>query len=231
VVPFVLVIVIVHLWGSRVNRKKARSWMVAHQPILSQEFAHQGFDRKTAGGQEEVQSELVKPEDLLKEKSAAEYMAYATGRQNVAFLDVKLTFIKRYNPLLMVGEAALGFFFDSMPAPEERMEATLYAFDGKETALLGEVDKSAYSKSTYDGFVFAVVHKDLMKRLRDERYDLSLTSTKDNAKLPDWATTMSEGNEITEAILTPDLVKAIATAGETFEALVVTDMPMDKPKK
>lgn len=177
---------------------------------------------------------LVLPEDLLKEKAANEYLTYATGRQNAAFVDVRLTLVKRYNPLLRFGEQALSFFFDSMPATEERMEATIYAFDGREGALVpatrqGEEKKA--EKSGYDGFVWAVVHKNMMKRLRDERFDLSLTSTKDHAKLPAWATVMSEASEITETLLTPEMIKAVEMAGESLEALVVTDMPMDQPKK
>ena len=88
-------------------------------------------------------------------------------------------------------------------------------------------------RRTFDrhGFVFAVVHKDLMKRLREERYDLSLTATKDSAKLPVWVTTMSESAAITDALLTPELITAINDAGDRFEALVVTDQPIDQPKK
>jgi hypothetical protein len=41
---------------------------------------------------------------------------------------------------------------------------------------------------------------------------------------------MSESAEVTESLLTPDLVKAIHDAGDAFEALIVTDQPMDQPK-
>ena len=53
-----------------------------------------------------------------------------------------------------------------------------------------------------------------MKRLRNDRYDVSITTTRDNAKLPNWATVMSESAEVTDALLTPELVKAIGEAGE-----------------
>lgn len=185
--------------------------------------------------------ELVIPEDLLREKSPNVYETYATGRLNVAFLDVRLELVKRYNPLLWSGELALSLFFDSMPAPQEKMEATSYAFDGKEKELVpvsgGKLGREVIeerklpSNSTYDGFVWAVVHKDAMKRLRDERYDLSLTSTKDHPKLPAWATVMSESAEITDTLLTSELIKAVTEAGEALEALVVTDQPVDQPKK
>ena len=70
-----------------------------------------------------------------------------------------------------------------------------------------------------------------MKQLRDDRYDLSLTATRDNPKLPDWATIMTESAEITDIMLTKDLVKAIEETGEDLEALIITDQPIDAPKK
>ena len=85
--------------------------------------------------------------------------------------------------------------------------------------------------SSYDGFVFAIVHKNKMKQLRDDRYDLSLTTTKDHAKLPVWATVMSESAEITEAMLTDDLLKAVNECGDLLEALVITDQPIEAPRK
>lgn len=155
----------------------------------------------------------------------------------MACLDIKISLLKRYNPMALIAEQTLGFLFESMPAPKERMEATLLAFDGAESGMVpartGGVaaEKPTPSKSTYDGFVWAVVHKDYMGTLREGRYDLSLTSTKDHAKLPQWATVMSESAEITDAMLTPELVDAVTKAGDSFEALVVSDQPIDAPRK
>ncbi|KAF2179361.1 DUF1682-domain-containing protein [Zopfia rhizophila CBS 207.26] len=225
ILPFIIVVVAVHLWGTRTNRRKATHWMRAHAPLLQQEFAQVGYIRPQASVDD----------NMLREKKADEYIIYATGRQNVAFIDVKLTLVKRFNPLLRFGETILGLFFESLPAPQERMEATSYVFDGREAQIVpgfgkGE-EKKSVPNSTFDGFVWAVVHKDLMKRLREDRYDLSLTTTKDHSKLPVWVTVMSESAEITETLLTPELIKAVNDAGDNFEALVVSDQPMDQPKK
>ncbi|KAF1988832.1 DUF1682-domain-containing protein [Aulographum hederae CBS 113979] len=242
VLPFIIVILFVHVWGTRTNRRKSKAWMTAHLPILREEFAQVGFKpSKRMLSVDEVQgSGLLKAneaageeevtEELLKEKRPDLYLAYATGRQNAAFLDMQITLAKRYNPFMRFGELALGLFFESMPAPQERMEATLYAFDGKENILCRNAQPLS-QKSTFDGFVWAVVHKDMMKRLRDDRYDLSLTSTKDHPKLPQWATVMSESAEITEAMLTPEIIKCINEAGEALEALVISDQPMEQPTK
>jgi hypothetical protein len=123
-------------------------------------------------------------------------------------------------------------------APEkERMEIIAYSFDGRENSLVpqrireAEGSKKGAGRSEYDGFVWAVVNKDVMKRVREERYDLSLTTTKDHSKLPPWCTVMSESAEITENMLTPELVKAVEQCEGALDMLVVTDQPVDKPKK
>ncbi|KAB8446228.1 hypothetical protein FH972_025210 [Carpinus fangiana] len=231
ILPFIIIVIAFHLWGSGKNRRKARAWAQAHIPLLDAEYASVGFDRANKPLAETPGSEL----DRLRKVSEAEYLGYASGRQNVAFVDIKLTLAKRFNPMARIGEEATGFLFESMPAPRERMEATAYPFDGTETALLAASpsgSKPEKFKSSYDGFVFAIVHKDSMKFLRDGRYDLSLTQTRDHAKLPAWATVMSESAEITDALLTPDLVAAVAQAGDAaFEALILSDQPIDKPQR
>lgn len=185
-------------------------------------------------------SDIDIPEELLRENASNEYTTYATGRQNAAFVDIKLSLLKRYNPFGLASEAVLGLFLDSMPAPTERMEASIYTFDGKESELVpgsgGKADHDASQQrkpgnSTYDGFVWAIAHKDKMNQLRTDRYDISLTTTKDSPKLPNWVTVMSESAEITDTLLTPELAHIVEQAGEGLEALIITDQPIDQPKK
>ena len=244
ILPILVLIILLNLWGSRANRQRAKQWAATHLPMLESEFASIGFSGnsrspKLGDGQDKGLAKAMAgstdvPDDMLREKSKGEYITYATGRQNVAWLDVKVSLYPRYNPFKWIGELALSFFSDSMQAPTERVEATIYCFDGKEKGLVPAQSQSGgggSKDSTYDGFVWAIVHKDKMKQLRDDRYDLSLTTTKDHPKLPAWATCMSESAEVTEALLTPDLIKAINDAGEDLEALIVTDQPIDAPKK
>jgi hypothetical protein len=219
IIPVIVLVVVVNWWGGAANRKRAKQWAGKNLAPLEAEYAQVGF-----GGA------------LWKEKSKNEFVTYCTGRQNVAWLDVKLTLFKRYNPVMWFGELVASFFFETMPAPEERLEATAYMFDGKEKSLVpalaqAQSNPTPNKDSAYDGFVWAVVHKDKMRQLRDDRYDLSLTTTKDHPKLPLWATVMSESAEITEALLTPELVKVVADAGEDLEALIISDQPIDAPKK
>lgn len=179
--------------------------------------------------------EQLSPERLIKEKSLFEYASYATGRQNIAFMDVKISLKKRFNPFMTAIESSLGLFFDSFVAPADAVEAVIYPFDGKEDKIVPSIPggaelRSKDAKSSYDGFVWAVVNKDNMKQLRDDRYDVSITFTKDHAKLPNWTTVMSENAEITSNLLTDELVSAIKQAGDLFEYLIVSDQPLEKPR-
>ncbi|KAI9837772.1 MAG: hypothetical protein M1819_006706 [Sarea resinae] len=252
ILPFIILIVVVHAWGTRTNRRKAKRWIAAHAPVLQKEFSVVGFSNRKAPSIDSVQSEgllkafnnseLLATEELMKERSIQEYSTYATGRANVAFVDVDLTLLKRYNPLSLAMEYGLSFVFESLPTPVEKMETTLYVFDGREKDLVpvrksreqqepAEQQRTKNAPSTYDNFVFAIVNKDMMKQLRDERYDVTLTSTRDNAKLPNWATVMSESSEITDTLLTPELIKAVELAGDDLNYLIITDQPLDKPQK
>lgn len=234
------------MFGTSINRKKAKAWVTAHAPVLQKEFALVGFGGRKAPTAEDIEGEglakslasdsLDLPIDLLKEKSPQEFTTYATGRQNVAFLDVNLTLLKRYSPLSMIAEYGMSLLMESVPAPTEVMEAILYPFDGREALTVPGQAPGAHelrkdTKSSYDGFVWAVVNKDTMRQLRDDRYDVSITSTKDSSKLPNWATVMSESAEITDFLLTPELIKAVEEAGELLNHLIITDQPIDQPLK
>jgi len=246
ILGLILVIVAIHLYGTSTNRKKAKKWISSLAPTLQNEFALVGFGGRRLPTVDEIQSEglaktiasgqLELPEELLKEKSPNEFTSYATGRLNVAFVDLSLSLLKRYNPLSLLLDYGMSVFFDSVQAPTERMEALLYAFDGKEHLSVpgqapGAQELRKDLKSSYDNFVWAIVNKDTMKQLRDDRYDVSITTTKDNPKLPNWATVMSESAEVTDFMLTPELIKAVEQAGELLEHLIITDQPIDQPQK
>lgn len=242
ILPTILVIIFAHWWGVRANRRRANAWMGSHISAFESEFASVGFSGRRVISATQVQQEgLAKAveqsganENVLKEKSKDVFMSYASGRQNVAFVDLKINLLKRYNPFLFIGDFVMPFFMESFPAVSEKVEITAYAFDGKEKDLIPRVPGQEPIKgrdSTYDGFVWAIVHKDAMKRLRDERYDLSLTTTKDHPKLPQWASIMSESAEITETLLTKDLIAAVEKVGmDGLESLIISDMPEDAPK-
>ena len=121
IIPVLLLVIALNAWGTRANRARAKKWAATHFPLLESEYAKVGF-----GGNGST------AEEMLREKSKAEFITHCTGRQNVAWLDIKLSLYPRYNPFKWVVEILASFFFDTMPAPVERVEATAYMFDGKE---------------------------------------------------------------------------------------------------
>lgn len=238
------VVLLLHLFGARLNRTKAKKWIRAHAEPLTAEFASVGFAGVPVGLADKKGDELVQAfaahnakqgDALLKEKSLFEFATYATGRANVAFLDVKLTLLKRFNPISMLAETVAAFMFDSASENHEVAEAVLIPFDGKEALTVPGLPGAAEvrtkdNKSAFDNFVWAIVHKERMKQVREDRYDVSLTVTKDHPKLPNWLTVMTESAEITDALLTPELIKAAELAGDLLEYLIISDQPVEKPK-
>jgi hypothetical protein len=101
-------VLLIHMWGTRANRARAKAWIQAYSPILEQEFALVGFGGRKAPTAEEVEAQgllqssanpdLDAPVELMKEKAPNVYSSYATGRQNIAWVDLDITLIKRYNP-------------------------------------------------------------------------------------------------------------------------------------
>lgn len=223
-------IFIFHFFGSKSNRSKAKAWIRANGDALKSEFSLVGFDRSPRQDADNLDND-----SLLREKSLFEYSTYASGRQNIAFMDINITLAKRFNPLMNLAETLAGFVNESFGSPEDIVEAALYPFDGKESLTVpalknvAEEDRVKDSKSTYDGFVWAIVNKSCMQKLRSERYDVSLTATKDHSKLPNWVTIMSESAEVTETLLTQELIQVVTAAGELFDYIVVTDQPLEQP--
>lgn len=242
ILGLIFIVVAIHLYGTRTNRQKAKKWISSIAPVLQKEFAVVGLGGRPSLPAVEglamsmATDTLQLPEDLLNEKSPQDFSTYATGRQNVAFADINLTLLKRYNPFSMILDYVMSLIIDSISAPVERMEAVMYPFDGREALTVPGQAPGAHelrkdTKSSYDGFVWAIVNKDTMKQLRDDRFDVSITATKDNLKLPVWATVMSESAEVTDLLLTPELVKAVETAGELLDHLIITDQPIEQPQR
>lgn len=228
-----VILFIFHFIGSRANRNKAKAWMRANAGAMQSEFASVGFDRGVT-----MDADSLQAEKFLREKSLSEFTSYATGRQNAAFMDVNINMTKKFNPILLGVEKAGSFLAESLgAAPEDTVEAVIYPFDGKESLTVPvrrdipeEEQRPKDSKTSFDGFVWAVVNKSRMQKLRDDRYDVSLTATKDNSKLPEWLSVMSESAEITDTFLTKELADLVKAVGDDFHYLIVSDQPSDSPR-
>ncbi|KAK6354788.1 hypothetical protein TWF696_003922 [Orbilia brochopaga] len=217
-----------HFIGVGMNRKIAKNWVLQHVPLLQREYARVGFQR-TLTTADEVKDAVAagkyvgNEKDLIREESSQSFVHYASGRMNIltTVFDIKLK--GRGNPFLWAFEAITAFFLDSIEAPSDTVTITSYSADG------ADASKTGGHSSKYDGFVWGVVNKKAMAKHREARYDISLTKTVDTNKLPPWLTVMTESAEITELLLTKDLIAAIEKFGPSFQYLLITDQPAEKP--
>ena len=121
--PFLVILVFVHLWGTRTNRRKMRAWARTHLPVMQREFAIVGVSKDADQGvisKLQTSESVEVPDGLVRMKTPSEWISYATGRQNAAFVDIKLNIAKRYNPLARLTDVALGLISESTPAPRKR---------------------------------------------------------------------------------------------------------------
>src|SRR5258708_5714192 len=44
-IPFILLALLVHFWGTKKNSRKAKKWMAVHAPVLEREFALVGYSQ------------------------------------------------------------------------------------------------------------------------------------------------------------------------------------------
>ncbi|CUS12008.1 unnamed protein product [Tuber aestivum] len=207
-----------HFWGTRRNRAIANKFFSSMSPVLSQEFSYVGFDPYGRANTEQP----VTADYALKENHPLEFVAYASGRQNVAFMHTTIKLQRRSNPIIWFGEHLFAFFFESVPTPTDNATITISPFDGQDAGKGGP-------NSKYDNFVWALVNKNQMKRWREDRYDLSLTRTSDWDGLPNWLAVMSENKEIGDTVLTKELKEAVVDCPDILEYLIVSDQPIDKP--
>lgn len=213
-----------HVWGTKRNRAIARKFITSVTPVLAQEFAYIGFDPQGRANTTDTAPADFNPETALKESHPLEFVSYASGRQNIAFMHTTIKLQRRSNPVAWIGESLIAFIFDSLPPPGDGVVITISPFDGQDSGKQG----GGYN-SKFDNFVWALVNKRDMKRWRDERYDLSLTTTKDWDGLPDWLAVMSESKEIGDTVLFKELKDAVVDCQNVLEYLIVTDQPIDKP--
>ncbi|KAK6538816.1 hypothetical protein TWF694_010381 [Orbilia ellipsospora] len=228
VLGFLSLMITWHFIGVGINRKIAKNFVKKHVPLLQREYARVGF-QKTLTTTEEAKDDVAAgkfvgdEKTLIREESAQEFVHYDSGRMNVLSTVFEIKLKGRGNPFLWVFESLTSFFMDSVAAPSDTVTITTYTADGADASRTGG------HSSKYDSFVWGIVNKKSMSKHRDARYDLSLTKTVDTNKLPPWLTVMTESSEITEMLLTKELIAAIEAFGPSFQYILITDQPIEKP--
>lgn len=156
----------------------------------------------------------VAPDKLYVKDSSENYSAYATGRVNIAKVDLTFKLKPRHNLFVYLLEYALAFFTSSVQTPSDRVDITI-------TPSL---------EAEYDNFISAIVSKIGMNDFRKFNYFLSLTKTSDSDSLPQSFVFMSESTEIQEKLLTPRIKEALTLESASWLRYVAfTDQAIERP--
>ncbi|GAA6019270.1 hypothetical protein JCM10207_005060 [Rhodosporidiobolus poonsookiae] len=152
-----------------------------------------------------------------------EAVSYATGRRGVEYVWTKVrvgahdVVARLYN----IGRSIADYSYDS----------------GAEKVVLDF--KLAPPQATPGAlFCFAVVKREILKSIRDDRWDLrTFTTTSEYPSLSPSLIALTESGDITSAMLKDpetglaDALKEGAEGLEYFESLVITDMPVEEPSE
>lgn len=157
----------------------------------------------------------VTPSALYIKDSSENYSSYASGRQNIAKVNINFKLKARHNIFVLIMETILSYFTDSVPVPVDKVDIFIYPADDVQ----------------YDNFIQAIVSKLGMNDFRKFNYYLSLTRTVDSTEIPESFVFMSEVNEIQEKIAIPELTEGLSLSSASFLKFIsFTDQPIEKPE-
>lgn len=199
-VGFVIGYLIVFTLGSKYNRKMVDKFVNAILPALKDNFFQVGVTKSK----------------LLAQDDQQHFTLYATGRLRVESMISRIVLQARQNPLMWIMEYGTGFFFDSIPYPEDKVTVEF------------KLDEDASSK--FDNFIWAVVTKDHMNDYRKENYYLSLTKTAENPDLPPEFVFMNEVPEMNKVLYSKKLQSLLTKSKNFLQFFAITDQPSDKPE-
>lgn len=150
----------------------------------------------------------------------SDVFVFSTGRRAVRSLHTVLRMLPRQDLLQMTYQFVLGTF-DLKYRAEDRVTLDI-SFDDKTTAQIPD-------------FVWAVVSKDELSSIREERWDLTFTKTTESSLLPPTLSVMTELADITDNLLKPmgnfSLPKLLSDSAALayFRSLSISDQPLTRP--
>jgi hypothetical protein len=194
---FTLGYILLFVLGDRYNKSLITGFLSGVSDVFNKNFFQFGVNAK----------------DLYIKDSAENYSSYATGRVNIAKVNINFTLQPRQNVFVWFFEYVLSFFFAVAESPEDRVDIVITP------------------SAEYDNFILGFVSKLGMNESRNLNYYLSLTKTTDSPSLPQSFVYMSEANEFQEKLTTQE-IKAVLNNSVTtsfLKYLAFTDQPAVKP--
>lgn len=196
-IVFTLVFVIFYKAGDLYNYSKVSAFLGGVKDVFEKNFYLYGVGNGK----------------LYVKDSSESYSSYATGRENIAKVNLNFRLAPRQNVLIWIMESLFGYFTESVPVPEDRVEIVIHP------------------SADYENFVSAVVSKNGMNDYRKANYYLSLTRTTDSPLLPESFVFMSESNEFQEKTFTTKFADSLTLSMANFLRFVAfTDQPVERPE-
>ncbi|KNZ79823.1 Coiled-coil domain-containing protein 47 [Termitomyces sp. J132] len=164
-----------------------------------------------------LEKQFSKPlgKDRLTKDGNSDYYTFSTGRRNVASLHTVYTLKPRHDLFQYLYHFARTLI-DLHYRPKDDITLDF---------------KLAPGALPHD-FVWAVVAKDELLSIKQDRWDLTFTKTSENSVLPSSLSVMSEFADVTDTLLKPALVAALKNPNllPYFRSLSVTDQPRQRPQ-
>lgn len=194
---FIAIFVFLFKTGDLYNKSKVTGFLSGISEVMNKQFYQFG----------------VSPNQLYIKDSSENYSSYATGRVNIASVQINFTLVPRYNVFLWILESGFSFFSSNVKAPEDTVDIFI--------TPLGH----------YDNFITAIVSKLGMNDARKFNYFLSLCKTSDSPNLPESFVYMSEANEFQEKTTTNELKNSLnLQIANVVKFIALTDQPVEKPE-
>lgn len=158
----------------------------------------------------------VSKDQLYIKDSSVNFSSYASGRANIAKVNISFKLQPRHNIFIWIMENLFAMFSESVQPTEDRVDFAI----------------TPSYEADYDNFISAIVSKLGMNSYRRYNYFLSLTKTTDSDKLPQSFVFMSEGHEFQEKTYTDKLANALNNDASSYiRYIAFTDQPIERPEK
>ncbi|KAJ7700119.1 hypothetical protein B0H17DRAFT_925972 [Mycena rosella] len=163
-----------------------------------------------------LQQQFSRPKNWTQD-GYSDFFNFSTGRRNVASLHTIFTLRPRHDFLQWAFQTGRTFV-DLQYRPTDDLQ----------------LDFKLLAGALSHDFVWAVVSKDELLSIKDDRWDLTFTKTTENPALPSQFSVMSEFADVTEGVFKAfPLTKFLEDPkiAPYFRSLSITDQPRDRPLK
>lgn len=139
------------------------------------------------------------------------FPSYVSGRKNIQFGHLEIQTFPRQDIFIgFISKTLYGVYFDQEPIADRlTLEFTLPA--------------------VFDGFVFGILNKSVMRYQRISNWALQFTKTND-ASFSNSFVIMTEVAEVSEKIISKELSQVALDMADSLEYIVISDQPTKQPK-